>query len=75
MENRNYLGRGYQAHLGAQGPGTENRNDPGSAYQAHLVLKALPSIIAGFLLPGEERHLQFLLWLCPGAQMVSAEKG
>lgn len=34
------------------------------AYQAHLVFKALPSIIAGFLLTEEKRHLQSGLELC-----------
>lgn len=38
------------------GLNTENRKDLSIAYQAHLVFKALPSIIAGFLLTEEEWH-------------------
>lgn len=40
------------------GLGAGNRRDVNIAYQAHLVFKALPSIITGFLLTEEERHLQ-----------------
>lgn len=39
------------------GAGKENRKHLGVAYQAHLVFKALPSIMAGFLLTEEEWHL------------------
>lgn len=51
---------------------TEKRRDLGIAYQAHLVLKALPSIVTGFLLTEEEGHLQRRLQLSV-AQVISVK--